>query len=401
MTPDAIALCVPNIGEAERANLNACIDTGYVSSVGPFVSEFEARIGAAMGVDRAVATGSGTQALHLALYVAGVQRGDLVVMPAFTFIATANACWQAGASPLLLDIEPEGWTLDPEALRGLFEEDCDRTAAGLVHRASGRRIGAVMPVYTLGNVARMREIDALAQAAGVPLVADAAAALGSTYEGGTQAEIADLSCLSFNGNKIVTSGCGGAVFGRQRDWMTRARHVASTARQGADYDHDQPAFNYRMSNTDAAVGCAQMDRLGRFIDVKRQVRAAYNALAASRSYVAGFPEAPWGRSNCWFSGLVFNQQGAGAADVAALRADLAVHGIEARPFWKPVHLQQPYADSPTGRLERTNALWSRVVTLPCSTGITAAELDRCSDVVASALARLEKAGSSSGLPRTE
>lgn len=370
-----IPLCIPNIGEAERALLMRCIDDGYVSSVGPFVGELEAAVAVATGARGAVATGSGTQALRLALHVVGVQPGDLVVMPAFTFIATANAAWQAGARPCLLDIDTESWTLDPERLRDFIRYECRSGPNSLIHKATGARVGAVVPVYTMGRIARMSEIGFLAREAGVPVVADAAAALGSTSVEGGLAELADLSCVSFNGNKIVTAGCGGAIFGMEEAALARARSLASTARVGTDYDHVEPAFNYRMSNMDAAVGLAQLRRLPEFIAAKRRIRDAYDAELASHTTALAWPEPTWTTSNRWFSGLITRAGGSSVAK--AMIARLNADGIGARPFWKPVHMQPMYSKEPRGPVPVTDDLWTRIVTLPCSTGLTEAELQTC------------------------
>ncbi|MFC3079678.1 aminotransferase class I/II-fold pyridoxal phosphate-dependent enzyme [Phenylobacterium terrae] len=382
-----IPLCVPNVGEAERAYLNRCIDDNFVSSVGPFVGEFESRLAEVTGGSGAVTTGSGTQALRLSLHLVGVGPGDLVVMPAFTFIATANAAWQAGAGLALLDVEPEGWTLDPAELAAFLEEDCRPGPAGPEHKASGRRVGAVIPVYTFGVAPRMREIQAICQAHGVPLVADAAAALGTSTEQGALAELADLTCLSFNGNKIITTGCGGALLGRRADLLQRGRHLASTARLGAEYDHDEPAFNYRMSNMQAGIGLAQLDRLPEFVARKRQVRAAYDAAAAASGRASGFPEPSWSRSNAWFSGVVLSGADGPQAAQAVLRR-LQAAGVEARPFWKPLHLQRPYLEAQRRSLANTDDLWGRLVTLPSSTGLTDAQLGACVEALSRTLAEL-------------
>lgn len=374
-----IPLCVPNVGEAERELLMRCIDDGYVSSVGPFVGELESAVAAVTGARGAVATGSGTQALRLALHVVGVQPGDLVVMPAFTFIATANAVWQAGARPWLLDVDAESWTLDPERLRAFVRYNCRSGAKGPTHEATGARVGAIMPVYTMGRVARMSEIGAIAREAGVPVVADAAAALGSTSVEGQLAALADLSCVSFNGNKIATAGCGGAIFGMDDAMLARARSLASTARVGTDYDHVEPAFNYRMSNMDAAVGLAQVRRLPEFVAAKRRIRDAYDRALANHPAALAWTEPAWTESNRWFSGLLTRASGSVVAK--AMIASLNANGIGARPFWKPVHLQPMYSKAPRGPLPVTDELWGRIVTLPCSSGLTDADLQFCVNAI--------------------
>jgi perosamine synthetase len=215
----------------------------------------------------------------------------------------------------------------------------------------------------------------LAARVGVPVVADAAAALGARYRGRPIAATgATVSVFSFNGNKTVTAGGGGALVSDDEALVARARHLSTTARVGTDYDHDEVGYNYRMTNVQAAVGCAQMEQLATFVAAKRRIQATYSARFADLPDLRPLPEAPWAESARWFAG--FSLEGWGPERVAALRAGLREDGVDARPFWKPMHLQRPYAGVPTEPLEVTEEVWQRIVTLPCSTGITDDELDR-------------------------
>lgn len=377
-----IPLAVPNLAGNEARYLQECVSSSYVSSVGPFVQRFEAMVAEATGAPEAVAVSTGTVGLHLALVVAGVGRDDLVALPALTFIASANAIAHCGATPWLFDIAPESWTLDPAALDRALSEEAERRGDRLVHRATGRRVAAVMPVHTLGHPADMDAIVAVAGRHGLPVVADGAAALGATYKGRRPAECgAALTVISFNGNKTVTAGGGGALVGSDPAMMRLARHLSTTARVGQEYEHDQVGYNYRMTNLQAAVGCAQMEQLEPFVAAKRRIARRYDDAFAGLKGTGRFPAAPWAESACWFSGLTVD-----APDTAALREALRGNGIDARPFWKPMHLQRPYRDAPRTALSVTESLWRRIVTLPCSTHLGDSEQDRVIAATRAALA---------------
>jgi len=382
-----IPLAVPNLAGNEARYLQECIASTYVSSVGPFVSRFEAMVAAATDASEAVAVANGTVGLHLALTCAGVARDDLVILPALTFIASANAIAHCGALPWLFDVTPESWTLDPAALeRALATETVSRDG-GLVHRASGRRVTAIMPVHTLGHPADMDAIGAIAGRYGLPLVADGAAVLGATYKGRKPARWGTaLTVLSFNGNKTVTAGGGGALCGTDAAILALARHLSTTARVGRDYVHDRIGYNYRMTNLQAAVGCAQMERLDALVEAKRRIQRRYDEAFADLPGIGRFPAAPWAESACWFSGLVLD---AGRAERGtAIRARLRERGIDARPFWRPMHLQEPYRTAPRDALPVTEGLWQRILTLPCSTQLSEEEQMQ---VIAETRAALEAA----------
>lgn len=368
-----IPLAVPNLTGNERNYLNNCIDTTFVSSVGEYVNRFEEMVAKATGSRYAVATSSGTTGLHAALTSVGVGRDDLVILPSFTFIASANAIRHCGADPWLMDINPEDWCLDPDIVLEEIRNKCEKSSAGLIHRETGRRIAALMPVYTLGNIPDMDKFRRIADEYEIPLVVDAACAIGATFNGKTFGGLADLSVLSFNGNKTITCGGGGAVVGDNEELLRHVRHLTTTARVWPDYDFDEVGFNYRMTNIQAAVGCAQMERLDEFVGSKRRIRVYYqeNLTEVTDSGITLFPT-PAG-SSCWFSGIVLSD-GSKHDEAKEICSKLKKKGIEARTFWKPVHLQAPYVLAPKGNLGVSESLWQRIITIPCSTGITEEEL---------------------------
>ncbi|MCO6050163.1 DegT/DnrJ/EryC1/StrS family aminotransferase [Mesorhizobium sp. RP14(2022)] len=365
-----IPLCVPNLAGNEGAYLAECVSSTFVSSVGPFVSRFEHMVAEAAGTTGAVATASGTAALHAALLVVGVRPGDLVICPALTFIASANAIAHCGASPWLLDISHESWTLDSAIFARAITKETVADGNGRRHVASGRRVAAVVPVFTLGTPADMDPILDVAWNAGLPVVVDAAAALGASYKGRSSGDLgAQLTMYSFNGNKTVTAGGGGAIAGSDQKLIDAFRHLTTTARVGADYDHDRVGYNYRMTNLQAAVGCAQMEQLDTFIAAKRRIAARYNEAFHDVPDARPFPRPSYCESGAWFSGLLLDAAD-GPERSEMLRNGLRAAGIDARPFWKPMHFQAPYRDAPRSALPVSEYLWNRIVTLPCSTHLS-------------------------------
>ncbi len=376
-----IPLAVPHLAGNEALYLQQCIDTNFVSSVGPFVDRFEKLVSERSGAGCAVAVSSGTSGLHAALVAAGVSRDDLVVVPAFTFIASANAVSHCGAVPWLLDVSEAHWTLDPEQLVRAFERETRRAGESLVHTATGRRVAAVVPGHALGAPADMDPILAVARAHGVPVVADAAAALGSLYRGKAPGALgADLSIFSFNGNKTVTAGGGGAVVGEEGALCERVRHLTTTGRRGDDYTHDIVAFNSRMTNLQAAVGCAQLEQLDVLVAAKRRIARRYDEALSDVPGVSLFPRVSWAQSACWMSGVR-------VGDVPGLVERLAERGIGARPFWKPIHLHPPYREVPRAPLPVSEAIWSEILTLPCSAGLAPEDQETVIDALLGCLAR--------------
>jgi perosamine synthetase len=387
-----IPLAVPDIGPAEARYLQECVDSGFVSSVGPLVDRFERLTAEAAGAGEAVAVSSGTAGLHVALTALGVGRDDLAIIPSFTFIATANAISHCGARPWIVDVDPEDWTMDPALLeRVLARETVPGPDGGRLHVASGRRVAAVVPVYALGLPADMDRVCAAAAAYGLPVVADAAAALGSfciDSQGGPPrrpgALGAALTMFSFNGNKTVTAGGGGAVVGSAGALIARVRHLSTTARFGRDYDHDEVGFNYRMTNVQAAVGCAQLERLDALVAAKRMIRAAYDAAIRDLPDSRPFPAPGRADSSCWLSGVLAPTEAA----AERLRGALAARGVETRFFWKPIHLQRPYADAPRTPQPVAEDIWRRIVCLPSSSALSAEDLATTIDGLRAGLGRL-------------
>lgn len=365
-----IYLAEPDLTGNERKYLNECIDTTFVSSVGAFVNRFEEDIARIAGADYGTATSSGTTGLHMALKACGVGQDEMVCIPSFTFIATANAVVHCGAEPWLIDISEESWTMDPVVLERELSEKTVIKDGQTYHKATGKRVAAVMPVYTLGMPADMDRIREIADKYHLPVIADAAAAIGATYKGKNLGGLADATVFSFNGNKTVTCGGGGAIVSNNKELIAKAKHLATTARVGSEYDFDMVGYNYRMTNVQAAIGCAQLERVEQFVARKRYVRNYYKEHLQNIEGISFFPEVEWADSACWFSGIVLSKE----YDVREICKRLKEEDIEARTFWKPVHLQKPYKEMEKSEMPVADNLWEHILTLPCSTTITEEQL---------------------------
>ena len=338
----------------------------FVSTVGPFVTTFERLAANLEGFPHCVATNTGTSALHVALKAIGVEHGDLVVMPSYTFIATANAVRMYGAEPWLFDVDAETWGLDPELLATELAGATELRDGRVWHRDLGRRVAAVVAVCAAGQTPRLKEISDVTSAAGMPLLVDAAGAAGAFYRDERLGAAVDHAVLSFNGNKTFTAGGGGAFLTQDESLAARVRHLSTTARIAEDYTHDMEAFNYRLTNIQAAVGCAQLEQADEFLSRKRAIDTAYRT-AWEGTQLAPFPCAEWAKSSCWMTGAVLPKNGPWTVD--EMVEGLAVRGVQARGFWKPMHLQLPYDSCPRTDMTVTDDLWKRVITLPSSTSL--------------------------------
>lgn len=379
-----IPLAIPNLTGREREYLNQCIDTGFVSSVGEFVNRIEEEGAKATGAKGAVATSAGTTALQTALLSLGVKPGDMVIVPSFTFIASANSISHCHAKPWFFDINEESWTLDPSSVKHALEDECEKRPDGVFHKETDHRIAVIMPVYTLGNVADMDEFARISEEYGIPVLADAACALGAVYKERSLGSLAPLSAISLNGNKTITAGGGGLIVGDSQELLNDCKHLSTTARVTPEYDFDKVGYNFRMTNLQAAVGCAQLERLDEFVAKKREIRAFYNEQFAAIEGISSFPVPSYCESACWFSGIVVED--ADFEQLLKIIDKIRSQGVEARSFWKPVHQQAPYRDALCyGQLDNTERTWQQIITLPCSTGITADEMQCVVDVVKSVL----------------
>lgn len=377
-----IPQAVPNLNGNEAAYLQECITSTFVSTVGPFVGRFESRIAELSGTPAAAVLCSGTTALHLALEGLGIGDGDLVMVPALTFIASANAIRHARADVWLVDVGADDWMLDVDVARAAIVDQTDPHPDGRLHRASGKVLRALMPVMIMGAVPDFAALVALAREFNLRVVVDAAAAIGTTAVNGIALGDTgvDAVCYSFNGNKTVTCGGGGAVAASDGTLIARIKHLSSTGRVGANYDHDIVAYNYRMTNLQAAVGVAQLERLDSFLASKHRIRDQYAALSEAYDHLSPFPEPQHGQNGHWLSGIWYTGTAKGLD--TAFQDHMKAAGIDLRPFWKPLHLQKPYLGALAEPMPVTDEVWQRIFPLPCSTHLTQDEVNRVTTAAA-------------------
>lgn len=354
-----IPLSVPDLRGRETEYLAACVTDNWVSSAGPYVTQFERAIADLAERKYAVATVNGTAALHLALVAAGVRPGDLVAVPDWTFAASVNAVLHAGAQPVFIDIEPQSWALDPALLAHALGE-------------YGDKLRAVIAVDVLGVIANMPAIADVAMAHGVVVIEDAAGAIGAKLDGRPAGAFGAAACFSFNGNKTLTAGGGGMVVTDDEMLARYARHISTQARVGADYIHDAVGYNYRMTNLNAAVGVAQFERLGEMLAAKRAIALRYaQAIQGCNDMI--LPPIPPDRENSyWLSSLLLPSEEA----ARSLVAHMAAHHAECRIFWRSLSSQKPYAMF-SSKLNGVAAdISGRVVNLPCSSNLSMDDQDR-------------------------
>ena len=371
-TPNGtLALHEPVFAGNEVAYLEECIKSTFVSSVGKFVDRFENMLEEVTGARRAIAVVNGTAALHACFTLAGVKAGDEVMSPALTFIATTNAIAYCGASPHFIDSSFRTLGMDAQALSARLEAIAQRGADGTINRETGRRIAAIAPMHTFGHPVDMDEIVAIAHHWNIPVVEDAAESLGSTYKGHAVGSQARLAALSFNGNKIVTTGGGGAILTNDKELGQRAKHITTTAKLPHKWAfvHDEVGFNYRLPNLNAALGCAQLEQLDGFLASKRKLATAYQRAFAGVPGVQFSREPEGTTSNYWLNAILLDEAHSEQRDevLAALNAS----GFGARPAWTLMHRLPMFAASPRGDLSAAESIERRLINLPSSASIQA------------------------------
>lgn len=366
-----VPLHAPDIGDLEKRYVQECLDSTFVSSVGPFVTRLEEEIAAYTGAAGAVAVANGTVALQVALQLAGVAPGDEVLIPSLSFIATANAVAHVGAHPVFLDSAADTLGLDPVAVEEFLGSAV--VADGAIRNPrSGRRIAAIVPMHTLGHPVAIAELVAVGDRFGVPVVEDAAESLGSFVGGRHTGTFGRLGVLSFNGNKIATTGGGGIVLSGDPELARRAKHLTTTAKlpHRWEFEHDEVGFNYRMPNVNAALGVAQLERLApEFLPAKRRLAERYRAAFADFDDVDFLAEPAGTTSNYWLCAIRLRGGGVERRDAVLEAANDA--GLQARPFWNLLSAQRPYRDAERGPLAVAEALHASVVCLPSSPALAA------------------------------
>lgn len=361
-----IYLSPPHMSGREATYFQEAFDSNWIAPLGPHVDAFEARFAALTGAPHALALASGTAALHLALQHVGVAPGDDVLVSTLTFAASANPIVYLGARPVFVDSETVSWNMDPALL-----------AETLARRArAGRLPRAVVLVHLYGQSADIDPILAQCEYYGIPLIEDAAEALGATYKGRAPGTFGRAGIYSFNGNKIITTSGGGMLVSPDAALIDHARKLATQAREPAPhYEHAEIGYNYRMSNLLAAVGQGQLDVLSERVARKRALFDCYRARLGDLPGIRFMPEAPWGRASRWLTVIQVDAAAFGV-DREALRLALEARNIEARPVWKPMHLQPVFRDCEVAGGATAERLFRDGLCLPSGTAMTDADLER-------------------------
>lgn len=343
-----------------------CLDTGWVSSTGAYVDRFERLIAERLGCRRAVAVVNGTAGLHLALLAADVKPGDEVLVPAITFIATANAAVYAGAVPRFVDAEPGSLGMDPGKLEAYLVRGTEAASGGRRDKATGRRVSACVPMHVFGLPALIDDLVRVCAKFGVALIEDAAEALGSSWKGRALGTFGRLGVLSFNGNKVLTTGGGGMVVTDDEALADRVKHLSTQAKKDAHaYLHDAVGFNYRLPNVNAALGCAQLEQLDGFLARKRRTAEQYRAGLAGARGLELLWERDGGRANFWLNTV----RCADARAAQAAMRKLAAEGLEARPLWTPCHRQPMFERLTAGPIEAADQAWRTCFNVPSSASL--------------------------------
>lgn len=366
-----VSLHEPSFTGNEWLYLKECLDTTFVSSVGKFVDRFEADLAEYTGAKYAVAVVNGTAALHIALKLAGVKAGDEVLIPALTFVATANAVTYCGATPHFVDSEQRTLGVDVEKLRDYLMSQTEQRAGQCVNKNTGKVIRALVPMHTFGHPSDLNGLLAVSRDFNLVLVEDAAESLGSYYHGQHTGTFGQLGTLSFNGNKTITTGGGGAILTNDEALARRAKHLTTTAKQPHAwyFNHDEIGYNYRLPNLNAALGCAQLEKLPEKLAQKRTLFKRYQASFSSVEGIALMVEPEHCRSNYWLQTLVLAVEHADQLD-ELLQATNSV-GVMTRPAWTLMHELTHFKDCPRMDLSWANSLSQRLINIPSSSGLAA------------------------------
>lgn len=361
---DFVPLAVPKFIGNEKKYLNECIDTTFVSSVGKFVDRFEEDMARYTGAKRAVVCVSGTNALHMALMLAGVERDDEVLTQALTFIATCNALSYIGAHPVFLDVDVETMGLSPDAVKEWLAKNAEIRNGQCYNKRSGRRVKACVPMHTFGHPVRLDELVAVCEEYHIELVEDAAESIGSLYKGKHTGTFGKIGALSFNGNKTITTGGGGMLLFNDEELGAYAKHLTTQAKipHRWEFRHDHIGYNYRMPNINAALGCAQLEHIEEYVADKRATAAAYRDYFSRMDGIEFFVEPENTRSNYWLNAVLLPNR----EEQQAFLQYTNDNGIMTRPIWELMNRLPMFENCETDHLTNTQMFADRVVNIPSS-----------------------------------
>lgn len=369
-----IPLSIPHLNGNEWQYVKECLDTGWVSSAGSYVTKFEELVAKQSGNPYGIACMNGTSGLHLSMRMLGVGLGDYVIVPNITFIASANAIAYLGAEPLLIDVDEHTWQMDVQQLERLFRELSEVDGNGdLRFRQNGKRIAAIMTVHVLGNMGELDKITALANEFNLPVVEDTTEAQGSTFNGKPAGSFSKIAVFSYNGNKIITTGGGGMIVTKDETLAKKAKHLSTQAKPDPnEYYHDEIGYNYRLVNVLAAIGVAQMEQLPSILKRKQEIDAFYRKELAGVGDIWFQQVLAEAGPNCWL--FTF-----GTSRMRELLKYLNENGVQSRPFWVPMNQLPMFKNVPyISQTDNSSRVFDTSISIPCSTGITN---DQLSEVV--------------------
>jgi len=367
-----IPLSEPEIIGDEWKYIKDCLDTKWVSSAGEYVSRFEKAVSGYVGAKYAIAAVNGTASLHISLLACGVKPNDEVIVPALTFIAPVNTVRYCGAYPVFVDCNPDTLCVDVQKVNDFINEECEqRDDSYTYNKKSNRRIKAIIPVHVFGHPADMDELIKICEKNNIDIIEDATESLGSEYKGRKTGSFGKAGCFSFNGNKIITAGGGGMIVTDNKKIADRARHLTTQAKKDSfEYDHDEIGFNYRLTNIQAALGVAQMEKLADFISIKRKNAFLYKQLLSGIDEAEFLWEKSGAKSNFWFYTIRVPK-----THKKKLINFLLSKDIQVRPVWKLIHSLPMYKKCQAYRIEEAVKAYETCINLPCSVGLKQEEIE--------------------------
>jgi len=376
---DMIPLCVPQICGNEWEYIKECLDTNWVSSVGAFVNRFEDMVAEYVGVKYAVAMVNGTAAIHIALLIAEVLPGDEVIVPALTFVSPINCVNYVGAHPVFIDVDLDTLQLDLDKLREFLDKQCKLKDGILTNCITGRKITAILPVDLLGHPVDLDALKEIAEEFGLKIIEDATETLGADYKGRKVGSGSDIACFSFNGNKIITTGGGGMLVTDNKEFADKARYLSQQAKDDAiEYIHKEIGYNYRLTNIQAAMGCAQMEQLDKYVQKKCYIAEFYTKQLSNIKGLRCPKEAEWASSTFWLYTVFINDEITGI-DSRSVLQHLQKQQIQTRPLWHPVYSLKPFSEEYSTDIENADILYKQGLSLPCSVDITDDQMQRVID----------------------
>ena len=371
-----IALSEPEISGNEWKYMKECLDTGWVSSAGSYVSRFEEMVADYAGAKHAVAAVNGTSALHVSLLTCNVKPDDEVIVPTLTFIAPVNTVRYCNAVPVFMDCEPETLCIDVQKTSDFISRKCEQRRDGYTcNKETGRRVKAVIPVHIFGHPVDMNPLLEVCKKNNIDIIEDATESLGSEYNGARTGSFGRLGCFSFNGNKIITTGGGGMIVTSDDGIAKRARHLTTQAKKDPfEYDHDEIGYNYRLTNIQAAMGVAQMERIDEFVETKRKNASIYRELLSDINDIRFLWERSWAKSNFWFYTIKAPKE-----HRMPLMKHLLSKDIQVRPVWKLIHTLPMYKEHQAYEIQSAIQIYETSLNLPCSVGLKREQIEFVSE----------------------